>query len=133
MAYDLQMEFLMPGTPKQVMEMLTDTKLIRKWSGEEAVLEKMVGGRFEMFDGWVTGKVLKMGDKELAYSWKTTDWNDDEEPSEVHYLLSSDKEGTKVLLKHTNLPTEEEMKEHKIAWDEHFFGPMEEYMHTIIK
>ena len=102
MAYDLEMEFIMPGTPKQVMEMLTDTKLIRKWSGGDAVLEKMTGGRFEMFDGWVHGKILKLGDKELGYTWKTTDWDEDITPSEVHYILSSDKELLKEIINETN-------------------------------
>lgn len=130
MAYDLEMEFIMPGTPKQLMEMLTDTALIRKWSGGEAVLEKKEGGKFEMFDGWVNGTVLKATENELAYTWKTTGWDEETEPSEVHYVLSNDKEGTKVVLHHRNLPTVEEAEEHRQGWDDHFFGPLEEYMHA---
>jgi activator of HSP90 ATPase len=127
------MEFIMPGTPKQLMELLTDTKMIRKWSGGDAVLEHMVGGKFEMFNGWVFGNVLKMSNNELGYTWKTTDWDEDAKPSEVHYILSSDKEGTKVVLHHTNLPNQEEMDEHKQGWDDYFFGPLEEYMHATQK
>ncbi|MGN6477085.1 MAG: SRPBCC domain-containing protein [Flavipsychrobacter sp.] len=130
MAYDLELEFVIPGAPKQTMQMLTDTALIRKWSGEEAVLEPQVGGKFQMFDGWVSGEVKKLTDKELAYSWKPVEWEESTAPSEVHFLLSSDKEGTKVILHHTNLPTQEEADEQKQGWDDYFFGPLEEYIYA---
>ena len=63
MAFDLDLEFTLSGKPKRVMQLLTDAALIRKWSGGEAVVENIIGGRFEMFDGWVTGKVLKIADR----------------------------------------------------------------------
>jgi len=128
MAHDLTLEFLIPATPTQVMKLLTDAKLIRAWSGGEGKVGKKVGGEFEMFDAWVAGKVLKISDNELAYTWKTTDWAEDVKPSEVYYKLLADKEGTKVLLTHNGLPNDEEMESHKEGWAEHFFGPMEEYI-----
>jgi activator of HSP90 ATPase len=110
------------------MQLLTDAKLIRKWSGGEAVIENKVGGRFEMFDGWVTGEVLKTGEDELAYTWKTTEWPEDAKPSEVHYLLKEDEAGTKVILHHAGFPNDEEMKSHKAGWTDFFFEPMEDYI-----
>ncbi len=128
MSYDLTLEFLIPATPAQVMKLLTDAKLIRAWSGGEGKVEKKAGGEFEMFDGWVAGNVLKISDKELAYTWKTTEWPEETKPSEVYYKLETDKEGTKIFLKHNGFPNEEEMENHKEGWSEHFFGPMEEYI-----
>jgi len=52
MAFDLTLEYTLSGKPARVMQLLSDPELIRKWSGEEAILENKVGGRFEMFDGW---------------------------------------------------------------------------------
>jgi uncharacterized protein YndB with AHSA1/START domain len=128
MAYDITLEFLIPAKPIQVMKLLTDAKLIRAWSGGEGKVEKKVGGEFDMFDRWVAGKVLEISDNELAYTWKTTDWAEDVKPTDVHYRLQADKEGTKVLLTHNGFPNEEEMESHKEGWTEHFFGPMEEYI-----
>src|ERR1700721_86530 len=113
MAFDLALEFILSGKPARVMELLTDPVLIRKWSGGAAVLENKVGGRFEMFDGWVTGTVLKTSKNELAYTWKTSDWPEETKPTEVHYLLKEDEAGTKVILHHTGFPNEDEMKSHK--------------------
>lgn len=128
MAYDLELEFTLSAKPKRVMQLLTDPVLIRKWSGGEAVVEKKEGGRVEMFDGWVDGTVLKCTEKELAYTWKTTEWPSDAKPSEVHYLLKDDEAGTKVELRHTGFPNEQEMKEHRSGWADFFFEPMEDFI-----
>ncbi len=133
MAYDLSLEFILSGKPKRVMELLTDPVLIRKWSGGEAILENKVGGRFEMFDGWAKGTVLKTSSNELAYTWITSDWPEETKPTEVHYLLKEDEAGTKVILHHTGFPDEEEMKSHKSGWTDFFFDPLEDFILIIDK
>ncbi len=133
MAFDLALEFILSGKPARVMELLTDPVLIRKWSGGAAVLENKVGGRFEMFDGWVKGTVLETSKNELAYTWKTSDWPEETKPSEVHYLLKEDEAGTKVIIHHTGFPDEDEMKSHKAGWTDYFFDPMEDFILIIDK
>jgi uncharacterized protein YndB with AHSA1/START domain len=128
MAYDLSLEFYLSATPEKVMQLLTDAKLIRKWSGGEAVIENKEGGKFEMFDGWVSGTVLKTGKHELSYTWKTSEWPGDAKPSEVHYLLKADNGGTRVILHHNGFPDEDEMKSHRSGWTDYFFDPMEDYI-----
>jgi uncharacterized protein YndB with AHSA1/START domain len=128
MAFDIELEFQLSAKPKRVMELLTDAKLIRKWSGQEAILENRIGGRFEMFGGWVTGAVTVTNANELAYTWKTTEWGENIRPSEVHYILKADEAGTRVLLRHTGLPDEEEMNSHKSGWTDFFFDPLEDYI-----
>lgn len=128
MTYDLHLEFILSAKPEYVMELLTDSGLIRKWCGSDGIVEKKAGGKFEMFDGWVSGKVLKFGANELAYTWKTTDWPETTTPSEVHYLLEPVEAGTKVTLHHTGLPDEKEMEEHKSGWSDYFFVPMEDFI-----
>ena len=133
MAFDLELVFTLSAKPARVMQLLTDAALIRRWSGEEGIAEKIVGGRFEMFDGWVTGKVLKVSEHELAYTWKSGDWDEDAAISEVHYLLKADEAGTKVTVKHTNLPSEKERDSHKAGWTDFFFDPLEDYILIIDK
>jgi uncharacterized protein YndB with AHSA1/START domain len=133
MEFDLSLEFILSAKPKRVMQLLTDPVLIRKWSGGEAILEHIVGGKFEMFDGWVTGKVLKLGDKEFSYSWKASDWPEEAKPSEVHYLLKEDEAGTRVVLHHTGFPNAKEMDSHKTGWTDFFFDPLEDYIMVVDK
>ncbi len=133
MAFDLALEFTLSGKPKRVMQLLTDAVLIRKWSGGDDVVEYKVGGRFEMFDGWVTGEVLQTSKNELAYTWKTSDWPEGTKPTEVHYLLKEDEAGTKVIVHHTGFPNEKEMDSHKTGWTDFFFDPMEDFILIIDK
>ncbi|MEK7570287.1 MAG: SRPBCC domain-containing protein [Patescibacteria group bacterium] len=116
------------ATPAEVFEALTSSKALAEWSGEGSVSKK-VGGAFNMFDGWVEGKVLayKPG-KELAYTWKTTEWPKEWEPSEVRYIFTATKTGTKVTLTHTNLPNVKEAKDHKSGWAEHVFEPLAAFL-----
>jgi glutathione S-transferase len=133
MAFDLSLEFIVSGKPARVMQLLTDAALIRKWSGEDAVFENRTGGRIEMFDGWVKGEVLKTGEKELSYTWKAQNWGDDVKATEVHYFLTADEGGTKVLVKHTGFPDQNEMDAHKSGWTDFVFDPMEDFMLIIDK
>jgi len=133
MAFDCSLEFILSGKPERVMQLLTDPALIRRWSGEDAVLEHKVGGRFEMFDGWVKGQVLKISGNELAYTWKPGDWAEDIKASEVHYLLKEDEAGTKVIVTHTGLPSEKEMDGHKTGWTDFVFDPLEDYILIVDK
>ncbi|MCB0699882.1 MAG: SRPBCC domain-containing protein [Chitinophagales bacterium] len=128
MAYDLTLEFYLPVSPDKVMRLLTDKELIKAWSGGDAEIENEVGGKFEMFDGWVSGEILKTGENELAYTWKTSEWGEDAAASEVHYKLTEENGATKVDLKHMGFPNEEEMNSHASGWTEHFFGPMENHI-----
>ena len=128
MAFDFALEFILSVKPGRVMQLLTDPGLIRKWSGGAAVLENKTGGRFEMFDGWATGTVLNTSANELAYTWKTSDWPEETNATEVHYLLKPDEAGTKVILRHTGFTDEDEMKSHKAGWTDYFFDPLEDFI-----
>ncbi len=128
MAYDLELEFYLPVPPEKVMRLLTESELIKTWSGNNAVMENKVGGKIDFFDSWVSGEVLKTGADELAYTWSVIEWDKGAAPSEVHYKLVNENGTTKVELKHINFPNEDEMKSHESGWTEHFFGPMENYI-----
>lgn len=116
------------ATPAQIFVGLTNSKALAEWSGEGSVSKK-VGGAFAMFDGWVSGKILAYTPgKELAYTWKTTEWPEAWAPSEVWYVFEKTKTGTKVTLTHSNLPNAKEAKDHKTGWVEHVFEPLEKYL-----
>ena len=91
------LEFQLKASIEEVMGLLTDEDLIEAWSGGSSLIEKFEGGKFVMFDGWVEGKVMKITDDELAYTWKPSDWADDTPPSSVHYKLIKDGDETKIV------------------------------------
>jgi uncharacterized protein YndB with AHSA1/START domain len=128
MATDIKLAFQLSAPPDRVLELLTNAALVRRWSGSEAVIEAKEGGAFEMFDGWVKGTVTKLSAKELAYTWRTTDWPAETKESEVLYVLEGKDGGTKVSVLHTGLPTEDEAASHRSGWTDYFFDPLEDYI-----
>lgn len=126
--YSLSLKFFVYAPPDEVLELLLNPEFIKDWSGADALVEKKVGGNFMMFDGWVEGKILKITDNELAYTWKPSGWSEETAASEVNYKLASVEHGTEVMIEHTNFPSEEEKESHKKGWEEHFFGPIGEYL-----
>jgi activator of HSP90 ATPase len=126
--YSLSLKFFVHAPPDEVMELLLNPEFIKDWSGADALVEKKVGGKFMMFDGWVEGKILKITADELAYTWKPSGWSEETAASEVDYKLVAVEHGTEVMIEHTNFPNEEEMESHKTGWEEHFFGPIGEYL-----
>src|SRR5436190_16067697 len=113
MSYSISFSIFLFAPPDEVMELFTNPEFIKEWSCAEAVFEKKTGGKFEMFDGWVSGQVLKLTENELAYTWATTDWEEGTQPSEVHYRLEAVEHGTEVYVDHINLPSQEEADGHK--------------------
>lgn len=125
-SFKLQIE--LPAPPAKVFDALTNARLISRWCGQQGKVDPKVGGKFEMFDGWVTGKVVEFKPwKTLAYTWLPGDWPDDAEPSVVKYTLTATKKGTKVSLEHSHFPNEMEKKNHKSGWTEYVFNPLKEF------
>lgn len=133
MSLNLQLEFHLPVPPARVMDMLLDEKELRRWSGEDAVIDRKQGGKISLLDGWITGEIKKLADTELICTWRTQGWTDEMKDSEVKYKLVKDKEGTKIFLEHNNLPNQEEADEHTEYWEDQFFGLMEEYLWATMK
>jgi len=117
--------------PKEVFAALTDSKLIAAWCGQKGKVSSNVGGTFEMFDGWVSGKVLEFKPgKSLIYTWRPSDWPEFEEESVVKYSFSASGKGTKIVLEHANFPNETEKKNTKSGWKEFVFDPLKNYFST---
>lgn len=130
-SHSILMNVTFKAKPAEVFDALTDSKSILRWSGQRGKVEAKIGGKFEMFDGWVRGKVLAYQQgKALAYTWHPDDWNTEAEPSIVRYSFSPTKSGTKVVLKHSGFPDERAKKEHHGGWTEHVFKPLKGFFES---
>jgi len=81
-----------------------------------------------LFDGWIEGRILKITENELAYTWKPSSWPQDVAASDVYFCLSAEGRGTRIVLEHTRFPNSKEMESHKYGWSEEFFKLIEEYL-----
>ncbi len=124
----LKMTVSIGANPKEVFSALTDSKAISQWSGQKGRVASKVGGKFEMFDGWVKGKVIEYTPgKSVAFTWIPEDWPEGADESVVRYTLLPSKGGTKMVLKHSGFPNESQRKSHRGGWKEFVFDPIKEY------
>jgi len=119
------------ATPAQVFRALTDSKAIQTWSGAPGRVARKAGGRFSMWDGWNTGRVLlRRPPTSLAYTWRTDGWASETADSVVRWKLVRIRTGTRVTLVHSRLPSLREYRDHKGGWMTYFLKPMERYLKT---
>ncbi|MBI4280560.1 MAG: SRPBCC domain-containing protein [Armatimonadetes bacterium] len=115
--------------PAAVFSALTDPKKIARWTGGRGRVASKVGGRMEMFDGWVTGKVLAFTPgKKLSYTWRPAEWPEEWADSVVTYVLTPAKSGTKVTLEHSHLRNDTEARNHRSGWRQYVFGPLRAFL-----
>lgn len=128
MAHTLQIECILPAPYEKVMEYISRADYIRRWSGEEVVMELEPLGTVRLFDNWVQGNLVHIDGKSLKMYWRCADWDASWAASLVEIVLSAEAEDTRVVVKHSLLPNEEELKKQKANWDDFYFTPLEDYL-----
>ncbi|MCB0730536.1 MAG: SRPBCC domain-containing protein [Ignavibacteriae bacterium] len=113
--------------PKVVYNAWLDSKEHSAFTNTKAEIEKKVGSKFSAGDGYISGQneLLHMN-KRIVQSWRTTDFNDEDNDSNLEILFEKVNKGTKVSIVHTNLP-KDSGKYYRKGWKDHYFKPMKEY------
>jgi len=112
------------ATPEEIFLALTNPFTIELWSDSPAKMDANEGTEFELWDGDICGKNIKVVPvKELVQEWY---FDDLPEPSIVTIKLHTKGTGTSVELKHTNIPDEayENIKE---GWEEYYIGAIKRF------
>ncbi|MBI9067533.1 MAG: SRPBCC domain-containing protein [Salinivirgaceae bacterium] len=103
---------------------LTNPFTIELWSDAPAKMDAKEGTEFELWDGDICGKNLKViENKELVQEWY---FDDLAEPSIVTIKLHPEKTGTSVELNHTNIP-EDAYENINEGWREYYIGAIKRF------
>ena len=93
----------------------------------EAKASARVGGKFTAWDGYIEGKNLELVPPSLiVQAWRTSDFPDDAPDSRLKVTLAEVKGGTRVALKHTDIPPGQ-ADGYKVGWIDYYFTPMKEH------
>ena len=93
-----------------------------------AEIHPCVGGKFQAWDGYITGVTLSLEeDSRVVQSWRTSDFPKDADDSKVVVTFEDAGSGTTlVALEHTGIP-EGMGAELTEGWIDHYFTPMKKY------
>ncbi len=116
------------ASPHTVFEALLDTKKHAAFTGSKASISRKVGGTISAWDGYIEGKNLRIEkDKVIVQSWRTTDFNEEEEDSQVMFHFSKKGKGTRLMFVHSKVP-DRLAEEFRQGWIDSYWTPLKAYL-----
>ena len=127
MGYDFEVSDILPGTPQDIYAAWMSSAGHTAMTGAEAHVDPQVGGEFDAWDGYITGRTLALDPgRRIVQSWRTSEFTDGHEDSQIEVLLEPVDEGTRITVRHTNVPDDQPAYEQG-GWQESYFDPMRAY------
>jgi len=113
-----------PATAEQIFDAWMSSEGHAQMTGAAAQVDAAVGGKFSAWDGYIWGETLEMErPRRILQSWRTSEFPDDAPDSMLEILLEKTSGGTKLTLRHWNIPAEQ-TDDYKQGWDDSYFKPM---------
>lgn len=118
---------IIPANQMDVFNAYVDSTLHSEFTGSEASIDPKVGGKFEAWDGYITGKFLELDPgKKIVQEWVSTDFPRDAAPSRLEISLRARKAGTELKMIHSGVP-EEIADGIREGWQDYYWKPLVEY------
>ncbi len=123
----IEVSAVFPVTAKVICDGWLDSKTHSDFTGGEAVINPKVGGKHSAWDGYISGVTLAVEPgKRIIQSWRTTEFSAKDKDSKIGVLFAKAPGGTKVTLKHTDIPRGQGAT-YKQGWEDYYFKPMRAY------
>jgi len=120
---ELVQEIWIDASPETVFPYLVEPELLTRWIGEESSNDPRLGGvfRLKFSESVVSGEFVELDSpRRVVYTWGHEEGDSMPAGSTtVAFDLEPENGGTRVRLRHSNLPTEHEVEQHSKGWD-HF-------------
>jgi activator of HSP90 ATPase len=127
MGYDFEVSDTLPGTPDAIYEAWMSTEGHSAMTGAEAHVDRSIGGEFDAWDGYITGRTLALEPgRRIVQSWRTSEFTDEHDDSQLEVLLEPVEKGTRVTIRHSNVP-DGQLGYEQGGWQDSYFDPMREY------
>ncbi len=115
-----------PVPPDVIYAAWLDGTQHTKMTGGTATASSKVGGKFEAWDGYITGKNLLLEKNiKIVQEWRTSEFPITAPSSIIEIYLTPSKTGTILKLKHHKIPYGQ--PDYKKGWKDHYFEPMSAY------
>jgi len=126
MKESFQLKEVFKVKPSAIYQAWLDSELHSQMTGGEAECSQQVGESFTAWDGYISGKNEAFIENEkIVQSWRTTEFPEKEEDSNLTIILTEIEESTELTLIHNNIPTGQ--TQYKQGWIDHYFEPMKVY------
>lgn len=116
--------------PSVIYDAWLNSKQHTKMTGGLAKCSNEIGGNYTAWDGYIEGKNIDLKpNKEIIQSWRTSEFDINDEDSKLIIRLKEIENGTELTLIHNNIP--EGQTQYRKGWVDHYFTPMENYFDNL--
>jgi activator of HSP90 ATPase len=127
MGYDFEVSTVLPAPPAEIYRAWLSSDGHAAMTGAGAVVDPSLGGAYEAWDGYITGTTLALDSpRRIVQTWRTADFADSDPDSQIEVLLDPVEGGTRITIRHTNVPDGQTEYEHG-GWQENYLDPMRSY------
>jgi uncharacterized protein YndB with AHSA1/START domain len=129
MSETIEVSRVIPARPERVFKAWLDADEHALMTGGEAATFSP-DGSYTAWDGYISGKTLDTSpNSRIVQTWRSTEFPDGAPDSRLEVLLEADGDGTKLTLKHTDIP-DGQGESYRQGWAEHYFDPMTSYFQS---
>jgi len=115
------------AAPKSVYDTLVRASEHAKFTGAAARLEAKAGGRFELWDGSLTGVVVELDPgRRIVLAWRSTEWPAGHY-SIADFVLRPSRGGTKLEFSQYGIPSDD-YDDIADGWKTFYWDPLKEYL-----
>jgi len=123
----LTMSAVIPAKPEEIYKAWMSAKGHSAMTESPATVSARVGGKFTAWDGYIFGNTLELAPgKRIVQAWRSTDFPEGAPDSRLEVLLEPAKGGTKVTLKHSDIPPGQAAS-YRQGWKDFYFEPMKKH------
>jgi uncharacterized protein YndB with AHSA1/START domain len=99
-------------------------------TGGAAHIDASIGGEYDAWDGYITGKTLELEPgRRILQTWRTSEFGPDDADSTIEVLFEPSEAGTVVTIRHTGVP-DGQLAYEESGWRENYFEPMRDYFES---
>ncbi len=129
MSETIELSRLIPARPERVFNAWLDASEHSLMTGGETATVNE-DGSYTAYDGYISGRTLESKPHErIIQTWRSTEFPEGAPDSRLEVVLEPDGEGTKLTLKHTDIP-DGQGESYRQGWEEHYFEPMTQYFQS---
>ncbi|MGA7160251.1 MAG: SRPBCC domain-containing protein [Bacteroidota bacterium] len=123
----IKQKVIIPAPPSEVYDAFLDARKHSEFTRERATCDPKEGGKISAWDGYISGKNLKLvKGKRILQEWITTDWVEGYPASKLDLLFAKKGNGTELTMIHSNVPAALASSFAK-GWKDHYWALLKEY------
>lgn len=127
MAKPIHHEVTFNGTPQQLYDAYMLEAQRAEYTESAAKISLENGGEFSCHDGTIVGRNLELiPGKRIVQAWRVAGWPEGLFTT-VHFELSAEGDGTKLVMDHYGVPDEFEPHIDE-GWHARYWGPLKKYL-----